>query len=166
MGGEQTHMGANGADVGSERTEPMFWGVWGIAAQSGGLRQAFARAAGVRHGLAHGLLAFGLFGAAPAEAEAEESCNTKPAVCARLKAERRNRPHGSPPILPPMPPLRTCTTKPAVCARLMAQGAWPAEPVPVVTMTSRNLDPGKCTSKPAVCARLKAERAIRQRRAQ
>ena len=89
----------------------------------------------------------------PGESEAGERCKSKPAVCARLKAQRAAR------ATPPLPEEATrvaaapprCATKPVVCARLAAIGARPA--APPVTLATNGGD--RCTTKPAVCARLR-----------
>lgn len=97
-----------------------------------------------------------LMWAAPAEAEAAERCNSKPAVCARLKTQKAQRAARATP--PPRQEAVTvaaatprCTTKPAVCARLAARGHRPA--APPVTLASNGSE--RCTTKPMVCARLR-----------
>lgn len=98
-----------------------------------------------------------LMWAAPVESEAAQSCKTKPAVCARLKAQKAQRAARQ-----EAPPARQeasrvaaattprCSTKPVVCARLAAMGARPAA-APVTLASSSD----RCTTKPAVCARLR-----------
>jgi hypothetical protein len=87
--------------------------------------------------------------AAPGESEAAERCNTKPAVCARLKAQRAAR--TAPPVRQEVAAATPrCTTKPVLCARLAAMGARPAA-APVTLASSSD----RCTTKPAVCARLR-----------
>jgi hypothetical protein len=94
---------------------------------------------------------------APSESEARAACSSKPAVCARLKAQQAQR--ATTPALSPAPArLATsqtarCTTKPIVCARIEAIGARPA--APPVTMAAMPIE--RCTTKPAVCARLKMQ---------
>lgn len=94
----------------------------------------------------------------PAESQAAPSCSSKPAVCARLAAAKKQ---SQPTLVVAAAPVRqarsaapaSCATKPAVCARLDARGLRPA--APPVTLAS-SADPGaRCSSKPAVCARLR-----------
>lgn len=104
--------------------------------------------------------------AAPEVSWAKDRCTTKPAVCARLKAERAQRGASESKALvvrPVTPETRQlapvalaadarCTTKPTVCARLRNEGALRTSVVPVTLAST----PGeRCTTKPVVCARLK-----------
>lgn len=95
----------------------------------------------------------------PAESQAAPTCSSKPAVCDRLAAAKKQ----STPLVAQAQPVQavarntpsapTCATKPSVCARLDARGARPtAAPV---TLASNAVAGPRCSSKPAVCARLR-----------
>lgn len=101
----------------------------------------------------------GLMGAGIAvapDAHAGDRCTTKPAVCARLKAQAQQAGEAS----PAAPKARVesgdrCTSKPAVCVRLKAEKAQltaAAQAAPAEVSKSRAA-PLRCTSKPAVCMR-------------
>lgn len=94
-----------------------------------------------------------LMWAAPGESQAAERCHSKPAVCARLKAQKAAR--ATPPprqeAVAVAAATPRCATKPVVCARLAAKGTRPA--AAPVTLASN--DSERCTTKPMVCARLR-----------
>lgn len=97
---------------------------------------------------------------APSESEAAPRCTSKPAVCARLAAERKARSEPARVVAStPAPAVVAraaaprCTSKPIVCARQRQLGIRPA-PLPV-TLARSEADGARCTSKPAVCARLR-----------
>ena len=97
----------------------------------------------------------------PAEGQAAPTCTTKPAVCARLAAQSKQRtpaplvvaPSARPTVATQVTPATTCTTKPSVCARLDARGHRPS--ATPVTLASNAAAGPRCSSKPAVCARLR-----------
>lgn len=123
--------------------------------------QLFTRRPGV---LGAALLLGGLVMAAPEVSWAGERCKTKPAVCARLKAQRAQQ--GAPAetfAARPAVPARalaqysdaSCTLKPGVCARLRNEAAARGyQPAPVQVASYYTGTSSRCTSKPAVCARL------------
>ena len=96
----------------------------------------------------------------PAESQAAPTCSSKPAVCDRLAAAKKQS--ASTLVVQAQPvqavarntaPAPTCATKPAVCARLDARDTRPtAAPV---TLASSAAAGARCSSKPAVCARLR-----------
>jgi hypothetical protein len=108
-----------------------------------------------------------LVGLLPAESQAAPTCTSKPAVCDRLAAAKKQT---APTLLVQAQPgapvagtpatsavarnsAPTCSTKPAVCARLDARGTRAAA-APVTLASSAAAGP-RCSSKPAVCARLR-----------
>lgn len=97
---------------------------------------------------------------APSDASAAPRCTSKPAVCARLAAERKARPAPAPVARTVAAPAAVanysptrCSSKPIVCARLESQGGIKAAQPPVTLASNAAGD--RCTSKPAVCARLR-----------
>lgn len=96
---------------------------------------------------------------APSESDAAPRCTSKPAVCARLAAERKARSEPARVVSTPASAVVAraaaprCTSKPIVCARQRQLGIRPA-PLPV-TLARSEADGARCTSKPAVCARLR-----------
>ena len=97
---------------------------------------------------------------APSDASAAPRCTSKPAVCARLAAERKARPQpapvartvAAPAAVASYSPTR-CSSKPIVCARLESQGGVKVAQPPITLASNAAGD--RCTSKPAVCARLR-----------
>ena len=92
---------------------------------------------------------------APSIGEAAPTCTTKPAVCARLAAQKAAR---TPAVRPAPTAVASatsarCTTKPVVCARLESQPL--RTPSPPVTLAQNSAAGPRCTTKPAVCARLR-----------
>lgn len=143
-----------------------------------GTRRTMAKLAGV-------VLALGAFGATALttqDAEARDRCTSKPAVCARLKAQEaraeeqakaraQDQARAAASQRPEMerPRFAVCTTKPAVCSRLLKRDGEPTvqsqqvvyggalmEQVTVaeVRPEADKAPRQRCTSKPAVCARL------------
>jgi hypothetical protein len=117
-------------------------------------------------GLLRALLPAAVVGAglwlAPSDAAAAPRCSSKPAVCARIAAERKARPQPAPVVarataapaaVASYSPTQ-CGSKPIVCARLEARGGLRAAQPPV-TLARHEAAGDRCTSKPAVCARLK-----------
>jgi hypothetical protein len=109
-----------------------------------------------------------LVGLLPAESQAAPTCTSKPAVCDRLAAAKKQqtaptllvqaRPAAPVAVAPATNAVArsttaTCSTKPAVCARLDARGTRAAS-APVTLAANAAAGP-RCSSKPAVCARLR-----------
>lgn len=85
-------------------------------------------------------------------AQASDRCTTKPAVCARLKAQKAPVTADKKGALS-VGLAERCTTKPAICARDKAKAsrinAAQVSVGPEVTSKA----PSRCISKPMVCAR-------------
>lgn len=105
-------------------------------------------------------LALGAFVAlVPTESQAAPTCSSKPAVCDRLAATKKQsapalvvQAQATQPVARNVAASPTCATKPSVCARLDARDVRPA--ATPVTLAS-NAAGARCSSKPAVCARLR-----------
>ena len=93
---------------------------------------------------------------APSIGAAAPTCTTKPAVCARLAAQKvvgrapAERPTAT--VVASAASAR-CTSKPVVCARLESQPQ--RAPSAPVTLARNSAAGPRCTTKPAVCARLR-----------
>ena len=96
----------------------------------------------------------------PAESQAAPTCSSKPAVCDRLAAAKKQsaptlmvQAQPASAVARNTAPAATCATKPSVCARLDARDTRPTA-APVTLASSAAAGP-RCSSKPAVCARLR-----------
>lgn len=124
--------------------------------------QLFRRGPGV---FGSALLLGGLVLAIPEVSWAKERCTTKPAVCARLQAQRAQQ--GAPSTVlaaaaaprPAQPAALSadarCQLKPGVCARLRNVAAARGVEAPVQVAAYAGATE-RCTTKPMVCARLKS----------
>lgn len=116
--------------------------------------------------LVRALCLAGVFGGVVAlanDAQAEQRCTSKPAVCALNKSKRENQPKPAADTTrvketKKVVRVKRCTSKPAVCA---VQRATNPQTVTTTQVVRKKPAVKRCTSKPAVCALQRSYKAAK-----